>query len=150
MPSASASLCGLLNGCIIVFGRVNPVIATLATLAAFKGLAQLVSDGRAQGYTGADGFFIFLARGTILGLPTLIVILIVVALLVHVVLRYTSIGRNIYAVGGNDIASRLAGININRYILGVYVHGRRRRGHRRHPDHRPHGIRAAGVRLRRP
>ncbi|MCE4026230.1 ABC transporter permease [Microbacterium sp. Au-Mic1] len=114
-------VCGLINGCIIVFGRVNPVIATLATLAAFKGLAQLVSDGRAQGYTGADPFFTFLARGTILGIPTLIAVLIVIAILVHVVLRYTSIGRNIYAVGGNDIASRLAGININRYILGVYV-----------------------------
>ena len=38
----------------------------------------------------------------------------------HVLLRYTDIGRNIYAIGGNDIASRLAGININRYIIGVY------------------------------
>jgi ribose transport system permease protein len=114
-------VCGLINGCIIVFGRVNPVIATLATLAAYKGVAQLVSDGRAQGYTGANPFFIFLARGTLLGIPTLIVVLIVTAILVHVGLRYTSIGRNIYAVGGNDIASRLAGININRYILGVYM-----------------------------
>lgn len=114
-------VCGLINGCIIVFGRVNPVIATLATLAAFKGVAQLVSDGRAQGYTGANPFFIFLARGTLLGIPTLIVVLILAAILAHLVLRYTSIGRNIYAVGGNDIASRLAGININRYILGVYM-----------------------------
>ena len=114
-------VCGLVNGCIIVFGRVNPVIATLATLAAYKGVAQLVSDGRAQGYTGANPFFIFLARGTLLGIPTLIVVLIFAAILVHLVLRYTSIGRNIYAVGGNDIASRLAGININRYILGVYM-----------------------------
>jgi ribose transport system permease protein len=114
-------VCGLVNGCIIVFGRVNPVIATLATLAAFKGIAQLVSDGRAQGYTGANPFFVFLARGTLLGIPTLIVVLIVAAILAHLVLRYTSIGRNLYAVGGNDIASRLAGININRYILGVYM-----------------------------
>jgi len=114
-------VCGLVNGCIIVFGRVNPVIATLATLAAFKGIAQLVSDGRAQGYTGASPFFTFLARGTLLGIPTLIVVLIVAAILAHLMLRYTSVGRNIYAVGGNDIASRLAGININRYILGVYM-----------------------------
>lgn len=113
--------CGLLNGCIIVFGRVNPVIATLATLAAYKGVAQLVSDGRAQGYTGADSFFIFLARGTVLGIPTLIVVLLLIAAALHIVLRYTSIGRNIYAVGGNDVASRLSGININRYVLGVYV-----------------------------
>ncbi|ARJ04029.1 L-arabinose ABC transporter permease [Cnuibacter physcomitrellae] len=114
-------VCGLINGCIIVFGRVNPVIATLATLAAFKGVAQLISDGRAQGYTGADPFFVFLARGTLLGIPVLIWVLIVVAVLAHVVLRYTSIGRNIYAVGGNNIASRLGGININRYIIGVYM-----------------------------
>lgn len=114
-------VCGLINGCIIVFGRVNPVIATLATLAAFKGVAQLISDGRAQGYTGADPFFVFLARGTLLGIPVLIWVLIIVAVLAHVVLRYTSIGRNIYAVGGNNIASRLGGININRYIIGVYM-----------------------------
>ncbi|RLP77073.1 ABC transporter permease [Mycetocola tolaasinivorans] len=114
-------LCGLLNGCIIVFGRVNPVIATLATLAAYKGIAQLISDGRAQGYTGADPFFVFLARGSVLGIPTLIWILVVIALGVHVLLRYTTMGRNIYAVGGNDVASRLAGININRYILGIYM-----------------------------
>ena len=114
-------VCGLINGCIIVFGRVNPVIATLATLAAFKGVAQLISDGRAQGYTGADPFFVFLARGTLLGIPVLIWVLIVIAVLAHVVLRYTTIGRNIYAVGGNNIASRLGGININRYIIGVYM-----------------------------
>ena len=114
-------LCGLVNGCIIVFGRVNPVIATLATLAAYKGIAQLVSDGRAQGYTGADGFFVFLARGTLIGVPTLIWVLVLIAVLAHVLLRYTSIGRNIYAVGGNDIASRLAGISINRYIIGIYM-----------------------------
>ncbi|MBM7832206.1 ribose transport system permease protein [Agromyces cerinus] len=114
-------LCGLVNGCIIVFGRVNPVIATLATLAAYKGIAQLVSDGRAQGYTGADAFFVFLARGSLIGLPILILVLVIVAVLAHVLLRYTSVGRNIYAVGGNDIASRLAGININRYIIGVYI-----------------------------
>ncbi|MFB4354726.1 ABC transporter permease [Microbacterium sp. LS_15] len=114
-------LCGLVNGCIIVFGRVNPVIATLATLAAFKGIAQLISDGRAQGYTGADPFFVFLARGAIGGIPTLILVLLLVALLAHIVLRYTSVGRNIYAVGGNNIASRLAGIDINRYIIGVYM-----------------------------
>lgn len=114
-------VCGLINGCIIVFGRVNPVIATLATLAAFMGAAQLISDGRAQGYTGADPFFVFLARGAILGIPTLIWVLIVVALLAYIVLRFTSIGRNIYAVGGNNIAARLAGININRYVIGVYM-----------------------------
>ncbi|MED7949382.1 ABC transporter permease, partial [Streptomyces sp. BE303] len=47
-------LIGILNGLIIVYGRVNPTIATLAGLAAYKGLAQLLSDGRAQGYVLND------------------------------------------------------------------------------------------------
>ena len=114
-------LAGLVNGVVIVYGRVNPVVATLATLAAYKGVAQLVSDGRAQGYTGTDAVFVFIARGAIAGIPTLIWILAIVALLAHLVLRYTDLGRNIYAIGGNDTAARLAGININRYILAVYA-----------------------------
>ncbi|WP_291799016.1 ABC transporter permease [Cellulomonas sp.] len=118
---AIGAVCGLISGCIVVFGRVTPMIATLAGLIAFKGVAQLVSDGRAQGYTGADPFYIFLARGSVLGIPTLIWVLALVAALVHVMLRYTRIGRNIYAVGGNDTAARLSGIKINRYILGVFI-----------------------------
>jgi ribose transport system permease protein len=113
--------CGVVNGVVIVYGRVNPVIATLATLAAFKGAAQLVSDGRAQGYTGGSDIFVWLARGDVLGIPSLIWIFGAVALAAHLTLKYTDVGRNIYAIGGNDTAARLAGIDLNRYILGVYV-----------------------------
>ena len=113
-------LCGIVNGVIIVYGRVNPVIATLATLAAFKGVAQLLSNGRAQGYTGGDAVFTFLARGSILGINTLIWVFLLVAALVHILLAYTDVGRNIYAIGGNDVAARLAGINLNRYLVCVY------------------------------
>jgi ribose transport system permease protein len=48
-------------------------------------------------------------------------LLALVAAVVHTMLRYTDIGRNIYAIGGNSVAARLAGINLNRYIVGVYV-----------------------------
>ncbi len=115
------SLCGLINAVVIVVGRVPPMIATLAGLTAFKGISQLVSNGRAQGYTGADPLFRALARGSLLGLPTLVWVLIVTALLLHVMLQFTRVGRNIYAVGGNDKAARLSGIDINRYIVGVFV-----------------------------
>lgn len=123
IPAALAAglVLGLVNGGIIVYGRVNPVIATLATLAAFKGVAQLISGGRAQGFTGQDPIFVFLARGSILNVSTLIWVLAAVALAIHVMLRYTDLGRNIYAIGGNDTAARLAGIDINRYLLGVYM-----------------------------
>lgn len=112
---------GLFNSVVIIYGRVHAVIATLATFAAFRGIANLVSDGRSQGYTGSDSVFVFLARGSILGIPVLIWVLAVVALLAHVMLRYTDIGRNAYAIGGNDIAARLSGINLNRYIVGAYI-----------------------------
>ncbi|GAB2469324.1 ABC transporter permease [Xylanimonas ulmi] len=118
---AIGAVCGVVSGCIVVFGRVTPMIATLAGLIAFKGVAQLISDGRAQGYTGADNVYIFLARGSMIGIPTLVWVLAVVAMAVHVLLRYTRVGRNIYAVGGNDTAARLSGVNINRYIIGVFV-----------------------------
>ncbi|HEY2296755.1 MAG TPA: ABC transporter permease [Jatrophihabitans sp.] len=112
---------GAFNGVVIIYGRVNAVIATLATYAGYRGLANLISDGRAQGYTGTDSVFVFIARGAILGIPTLIWILVVIALLAHLLLRYTGVGRNLYAMGGNPTASRLAGINLNRYVLGCYV-----------------------------
>lgn len=114
-------LVGILNGLIIVYGRVNPTIATLAGLAAYKGLAQLISDGRAQGYVLNDDVFVFLGRGKIAGLPVMVWILIVTAIAVHLLLKYTDIGRNIYAIGGNDTAARLAGININKYLVAVYA-----------------------------
>ncbi|KJY24971.1 MULTISPECIES: ABC transporter permease [unclassified Streptomyces] len=113
-------LVGIVNGLVIVYGRVNPTIATLAGLAAYKGLAQLLSDGRAQGYVLNDDVFVFLGRGKIAGLPVMVWILVLVALGVHVLLKYTDIGRNIYAIGGNDTAARLAGISINKYLIAVY------------------------------
>ncbi|MFE9044798.1 ABC transporter permease [Streptomyces sp. NPDC007818] len=114
-------LVGVVNGLVIVHGRVNPTIATLAGLAAYKGLAQLLSDGRAQGYVLNDPVFVFLGRGKIAGLPVMVWILVVVAVAVHVMLKYTDIGRNLYAIGGNDTAARLAGIHINKYLVAVYA-----------------------------
>ncbi len=114
-------LIGVLNGAIIVYGRVNPTIATLAGLAAYKGLAQLISNGSAQGYVLNDNVFVFLSRGKIAGLPVMVWILIAAAVFVHLLLKYTDIGRNIYAIGGNDTAARLSGININKYLVAVYA-----------------------------
>ncbi|MET9730161.1 ABC transporter permease [Streptomyces sp. NPDC006458] len=114
-------LVGVVNGLVIVHGRVNPTIATLAGLAAYKGLAQLFSDGRAQGYVLNDDVFVFLGRGKIAGLPAMVWILILTAVAVHILLKYTDIGRNLYAIGGNDTAARLAGININKYLIAVYA-----------------------------
>lgn len=115
-------LCGLANGLLIIYGRVNPFIATLATLAAFKGIGQVLSDGGAIGSGFAsNAIFIFIQRGSVAGLPTQLFILVIVALALAFLLLYTDIGRNVYAIGGNPTAARLAGVNINRYVLAVYL-----------------------------
>ncbi|MDH6118919.1 ribose transport system permease protein [Kitasatospora sp. GAS204A] len=118
---AIGAVIGVLNGAVIIYGRVNATIATLAGLAAYKGIAQLISNGSAQGYVLNDSLFVFLSRGKIAGLPVMVWLLLLAAAAVNVLLKYTDIGRNIFAIGGNDTAARLAGINLNKYLIAVYA-----------------------------
>src|SRR4051812_8043796 len=110
---------GTFNGILITFGRVNPVIATLATFSAFRGAALLVVNGNSVGVTNTS--FNYIGSGRIVGIPVPFVIYLGVAALFFVALRYTDIGRNVYAMGGNPTAARLAGINLTRYVIGCYV-----------------------------
>jgi ribose transport system permease protein len=116
---AAGIACGIVNGLIITVLRVNPVIATLATLSAFRGVALLVTNGSAIGVL--DERFNEIGSGRPFGIPIPIIILAAFALLIHILLRYTVWGRNIYAMGGNPIAARLSGVNLNRYRMAVYM-----------------------------
>jgi len=113
-------LTGVFNGVVIVYGRVNAVIATLART---RGIAfsRTSSPTDARKATRYRFDIRLIARGAIAGIPTLIWILVVVALAVHLLLRYTDLRRNIYAMGGKPDAARLAGINLNRYVIGCYI-----------------------------
>lgn len=115
----AGAIAGLVNGLLIAVLGVNPLIATLGTLSIYRGLAFVFSDGVAVG--ASDPAFLQIGTGKTLGIPNPLLIMIVVFLLVGAVLRWTRIGRNIYAIGGNADAARLAGINIRRYGIGVYV-----------------------------
>jgi ribose transport system permease protein/L-arabinose transport system permease protein len=126
---------GIINGLIVTVLKVNPIIATLGTLAAFDGLAFLVApDGKPIGIvTHPD--ITWLGTGRFLqdlplpalggrpwpGLPVMFVVFIVVATIMHIVMRYTDFGRSIYAIGGNATAARLAGINVRAVRIGMYV-----------------------------
>lgn len=128
-------LAGVINGFIVTTLRVNSIIATLGTLAAFAGFAFLLApDGKPIGvFTQPE--FTWLAQGRFLtnapvpplgagkwtGIPVLTVILILVAILVHILMTYTDFGRAIYAIGGNATAARLAGINITRIFIIMYM-----------------------------
>lgn len=116
---AIGTLAGLGNGLVITVGRVNPVIATLATFSAYRGFAFIVTDGRAVGVT--DAAFNALGSGRLWFIPIPVIALVGVAIGFAVLLRLTDIGRNIYAMGANPAAARLAGINLDRYKLGIYA-----------------------------
>ncbi|HEX8005749.1 MAG TPA: ABC transporter permease [Trebonia sp.] len=112
---------GAVNGVVIVYGRVNSIIATLGTFSAYKGLALVITGGQSKGFVLANPFYIFLARGALLGIPASIWIFAAISAGIYVLLRYTDIGRNIFAIGGNDTAARLAGIDINKYLIAIYA-----------------------------
>ncbi len=132
---AAGMIAGAINGSIVTALRVNPTIATLGTLAAFAGFAFLLApEGKPIGVlTQPD--FTWMAQGRFLtesaipplggsnwtGIPVLTVILVIVAILIHILMRYTDFGRAIYAIGGNPTAARLAGINISQVRIVMYM-----------------------------
>lgn len=128
-------IAGAVNGFIITKLRVNPIIATLGTLAAFAGIAFLLApEGKPIGVL-TQPEFTWLARGRLLtglpipelggsdwtGIPVLTVILVIVAVIFHILMAYTDFGRAIYAIGGNETAARLAGINLTRVRMIMYM-----------------------------
>ena len=116
---AVGSACGLVNGLVIAYGKVVPFITTLAMLAAARGLAEIISERRTQIVT-VDGFKEFFSAD-VLGVPFLVIIFAIVAVAGWVLFNRTTFGRRTLAVGGNPEAARLAGINVNRHTVMLYV-----------------------------
>ncbi len=124
---AAGLIAGLINGSIVSFLRVNPIIATLGTFAAFRGVAFLIApNGYPVGvitqpsftWLGTGRFF---QAGSFVGIPVILVVLIGVAVIGYILMKYTDFGRAIYALGGNATAARLAGINLTRIRIGMYL-----------------------------
>jgi ribose transport system permease protein/L-arabinose transport system permease protein len=116
---AVGAACGVVNGIIITYGRVNAVIATLGTMAIFRGVAFILSDG--QSISIFDEQFRFMGNGTMLGLPVPLWILAVTAVAFQIFLSQSIAGRNVYAIGGNPVVARFSGINVNRYKVAIYT-----------------------------
>ena len=110
---------GLLNGLLIVFGSLPPFIATLATMAIGRGLTLVYTDGRP--ITIPDMTFVFIGNGEVQGVPFPVIIMTALLLFFYIFLGHTKTGRNIYAIGGNEKTAHLAGINIARGKLLVYL-----------------------------
>jgi ribose transport system permease protein len=110
---------GLFNGILVAYFGVNAVIATLATYSGYTGVALLATNGQEVGI--ASPAMTTLGTGGFLGVPYLVWVLLTVGLAGILIMRYTDIGRQIYAVGGSTRAARLAGIRTTRYTAGVFV-----------------------------
>ena len=115
---ACGTLAGLGNGFIITRFRVPPLIATLATLALYRGLAEGISEARSV--RGYPEWFYFFGQGEIAGVPVQLWVLVICTVVAGVILGFTPFGRATYAVGANEVAARFSGINADATKLWIY------------------------------
>lgn len=112
---------GSINGIIVTKGRVPPIITTLGTLSIYRGLVLVVSKGEWIDAYRLPPSFPRITRIPIFGVPALIIYALIIAVVAYYFLRFTRTGRQIYAVGSNPPAARLAGIRANRIVLLVFL-----------------------------
>jgi len=110
--------CGLVNGMLITVGRLPPFIATLGMMSVARGAALMFTEGRP--ISGFSETFRALATDEVLRIPAPVLIMIGVYLMAHFVLGRTKLGRYTYAIGGNEEAALLSGINVRLYKTIVY------------------------------
>jgi inositol transport system permease protein len=114
------ALVGWINGTLIAKTRIPPFIATLGTFTAIRGAANLYTGGRPISNLTDD--YNFIGQGDVLGVPVPIIILVVMAVVTHILYAHTKFGKYIYAIGGNEQAARVSGINAARYKMLIYVY----------------------------
>ena len=115
----TAGLIGLINGLLVTRASINPLIATLATFSAVRGLAFVLTNAQMNQLTHPQ--FQQIGRGDLLGVPIPFIIMLVLYAIFIFILRRTPFGRDLYAIGGNLMAARLAGIPTRRYLLIVFI-----------------------------
>ncbi|WP_244815202.1 L-arabinose ABC transporter permease AraH [Caballeronia sp. Lep1P3] len=116
---AAGSVIGFVNGAVIAYLRINALITTLATMEVVRGLGFIVSHGQAVGVSSDT--FIALGGLTMLGISLPIWVTLVCFIIFGVLLNQTVYGRNTLAIGGNPEASRLAGINVERTRVWIFL-----------------------------
>ena len=115
---AVGAVCGLVNGSLIARFKIPPFIATLGMMTVARGFALIYSE---RPVSGLKDSYTYIGQGEPFGIPVPIIILALVALAAHILLNNTRFGRHIYALGGNEQAARISGINISRVKIGVYT-----------------------------
>jgi rhamnose transport system permease protein len=112
---------GAVNGALVTVGRVPAIVATLGTLYVFRGLTFALGGGKLITASQVPPDFKRIALSRPLGIPTPIIIAVALGLVFTWLLRYSRVGRMLYAIGSNPDAARPAGIQTNRVVFGAYV-----------------------------
>lgn len=126
---AVGAICGWINGDLIARFRIPPFIATLGMMTVARGVALIYSDRPVSGLTDT---YNFIGQGELfkvfpipeqppLGIPIPVIILLLVAVVAHILLNNTRFGRHVYALGGNEQAAKISGVNVDRVKVGVYM-----------------------------
>lgn len=119
---ATAVACGAVNGALIAYFQLQPFVVTLGMLAIARSLALVVSDNRMVYQFGPDEeLFLSLGGGTVYGIASPLIILVVLTVVFALVFRFTSWGRHVFAVGGNEQAAKLTGVPVERIKMTVYM-----------------------------
>ncbi len=118
---ALGALLGALNGLLIAFGRVPAIVVTLGTLNIYRGIDFAVAGGHEVSAFEVPQSFLGIAGAYILGIPVLVIIAAVIALLAAYVLRYSRQGRQLYAIGSNPDAAQVVGIRKERLIFSAFL-----------------------------
>lgn len=115
------AILGAVNGIIIAKGKVAPFIATLATMTIYRGLTLVYTEGKPISGLGDSLSFQLLGKGYFFGIPVPIVTMLLAFGVLYFILKKTTFGRRVYAVGGNEEASKLSGIRVDRIKIYVYA-----------------------------
>jgi len=112
---------GGINGLLITKGRMAPFIATLATMTIFRGLTLVYTNGNPITGLGNQAAFQFLGRGCLFGIPVPAITMLIVFAILWIILHKTPFGRKTYAIGGNEKASIISGIKVDRIKIMIYA-----------------------------
>ena len=113
-------LLGVFNGVLVTFGSMAPFIATLATMTIFRGLTLVITDGNPITDLGDSYLFQLFGKGYFFGIPVPAVTMIIVFIVLAIILQKTTFGRHTYAIGGNEVASKISGIKVNKVKILIY------------------------------
>lgn len=123
MGMAMGAIFGAFNGLLIAYGKAAPFIVTLATMSIFRGATYVLTNGNPiTGPRMNNSFsFQFLGQGYLFGVPFQVYIMVIFYVIFYMLLHKTTFGRKTYALGGNERAAFVAGINTKRMVIWIYV-----------------------------